>query len=73
MMKVTQFVVEAGEVKSVYLWPSSLEVELGVDGGELNFKLTESTLENLHRRFGQALTDLAESRLADAKAIVDAE
>jgi hypothetical protein len=71
-MKVTQ-VVEAGEVKSVYLWPWSLQVELGVDGGELKFKLTESTLKNLHRRFGEALTELAESRLADAKALVDAE
>jgi hypothetical protein len=71
-MKVKQ-VVEAGEVKSVYFWASSLDVELTVDGGELKFKLTESMLKDLHRRFGQALTDLAESRLADAKALVDAE
>ena len=71
-MQVKQ-VVEAGEVKSVYFWPSSLDVELTVDGGELKFKLTESVLKDLHRRFGQTLTDLAESRLADAKALVDAE
>jgi len=80
-MKVTQEksillqIVEAGEVKSIYFWPSNLDVELGVYGwaDELKLTLTESVLKDLHRRFGQVLTELAESRLADAKALVDAE
>ena len=70
-MKVST-VIEAGSVESFYMsnW-SDNELEMQVDGGTIKVNLPENVLKNLHKRFGERLTDLAEKRLEEAKEIAE--
>ena len=72
-MKVST-VIEAGSVQSFYMssW-SDNELEMQVSGGTVKVNLPENIINNLHKRLGERLADLAEKRLQEAKEAVEEE
>tara|TARA_B100002019_G_scaffold222564_1_gene195441 strand:+ start:430 stop:666 length:237 start_codon:yes stop_codon:yes gene_type:complete len=73
-MKISQK-VEFGQISHTYVssWKSDNEVELHNGDDVVLFTMTEEVMEQLHKKLGDKLTQLATERLEAAKELAHKE
>ena len=73
-MKISQK-VEFGQIDHTYLssWKSDNEVELHKDNDVVMFTMTEEVMQQLHKKLGDKLTQIANERLEAAQKLAQEE
>ena len=67
--------IVVGQIDHTYLssWKSDNEVELHKGNDVVMFTMTEQVMEQLHKKLGDKLTELAAARLEDAHKLAQQE
>ena len=64
-----------GRIDHTYLssWKSDNEVELHKNNDVVMFTMTEEVMQQLHKKLGEKLTQIAAERIAEAKSLSEGE